>query len=423
MTRPTEPADPGPPPLPVAPAPLGRGLGTFLLVLLWFLTFGAQALFAPALRYFPAWASLVENLANLAPLAIAALVAFGLRPREALGLRPVSPRLAGIVGSLGLANLLVVGFLVTLLLLFVYPPEMVREEIRTLSSSLLVADTLLERVLLFLTIAVTAPIAEELFYRGLLQNLLVRWWGPAAGILVATTLFALAHVLPTRLPAVFEIGLVLGIVYHLTGSIVACVLVHAVNNAVVSLAYVWPEAHAFLLGPAGFLAGVPFLVVVVRLFLREVRGRERPARPQPREFRATRLFALMLPCWVAGYFLASLAGPLAGPGGRALAQARDRIEPLVETIDDRFATDAAWTRFVAIRSAVRGSIKRGDTTVDEYLAWLERLRNETTVPLEGLEPDYRATEPIEEERQVLDRIREDAKSRFGVEIPEPIPFP
>lgn len=46
----------------------------------------------------------------------------------------------------------------------------------------------MEKVLLFLAIVVGAPLAEELFFRGLLQNLLVRWWRPWVGILVTALL-------------------------------------------------------------------------------------------------------------------------------------------------------------------------------------------------------------------------------------------
>lgn len=77
-----------------------------------------------------------------------------------------------------------------------------------------------------------APIAEEFFFRGLLQTFLVgiarnRW----LAIVLAAAVFGAVHLSqPHTIVALTALGVVLGYVYERTGSLVAPILIHAAFN-------------------------------------------------------------------------------------------------------------------------------------------------------------------------------------------------
>jgi len=87
--------------------------------------------------------------------------------------------------------------------------------------------------LLIATAVVLAPVAEELFFRGILQTRLAtslhsRW----AALLIASACFGFVH--SDQYAAVVPLvamGIILGYVYEATGSLVAPILIHAVFNA------------------------------------------------------------------------------------------------------------------------------------------------------------------------------------------------
>ncbi len=90
--------------------------------------------------------------------------------------------------------------------------------------------------LVVVTACVVAPVGEEFFFRRVLQAWLEKLLPAADGIAavcIAAAAFALAHYghglafLP-----LFPLGLVLGLIARRTGSIVPCILLHALFNAV-----------------------------------------------------------------------------------------------------------------------------------------------------------------------------------------------
>lgn len=75
-----------------------------------------------------------------------------------------------------------------------------------------------------------APILEEFFFRGLIQQPLEARWGAAPAIAFSATLFAAVHLLPWVLPLHLFLGLVFGWAVYATGSIWVGVILHAANN-------------------------------------------------------------------------------------------------------------------------------------------------------------------------------------------------
>ncbi len=101
------------------------------------------------------------------------------------------------------------------------------------------ADAALGVALTVLVFAVGAPLAEELFFRGLVHRALgasaaglAGWLGVVIGALV----FAVIHLQPGAIPALFALGLALGALRRATGSIWPAIGLHALNNAAATVA-------------------------------------------------------------------------------------------------------------------------------------------------------------------------------------------
>lgn len=88
-----------------------------------------------------------------------------------------------------------------------------------------------------LTAVVAAPILEEFLFRGIIQKNLVRRMGPFVGILLGSLIFGGIHLIPQQVVYASCLGLILGTVYYLTGSLNSAIAVHFVNNGLTSLLY------------------------------------------------------------------------------------------------------------------------------------------------------------------------------------------
>ncbi|HEY1692351.1 MAG TPA: CPBP family intramembrane glutamic endopeptidase [Polyangiaceae bacterium] len=86
--------------------------------------------------------------------------------------------------------------------------------------------------LALLTIAVAPAIAEECFFRGLVQTRVGRRWGRWPAIVASAFAFGLFHVDPVQGSLAFVAGIYLGWVVERFGGIRPGIAAHAVNNAV-----------------------------------------------------------------------------------------------------------------------------------------------------------------------------------------------
>lgn len=86
-----------------------------------------------------------------------------------------------------------------------------------------------------LTTVVMAPLLEEVLFRGLLQDATVNRYGAVRGILIASAVFGVVHLIPMQVISAFVMGLVLGYVYYRTRSLLPPVLLHAANNLIAYL--------------------------------------------------------------------------------------------------------------------------------------------------------------------------------------------
>ena len=89
----------------------------------------------------------------------------------------------------------------------------------------------LSQIFIFLLIGgIVGPIAEELFFRGILYGFLRRW-GIVAAIVVSTGLFVLAHPISQGFPIPQAAGgIVFALAYEIEGSLVTPIVIHVLGN-------------------------------------------------------------------------------------------------------------------------------------------------------------------------------------------------
>ena len=83
------------------------------------------------------------------------------------------------------------------------------------------------------TLALAPGLAEEIFFRGLIQTRLVASWGRWPGIVAASAAFGLIHLDPLQGSIALAAGLFLGWTVERFGGVRPSILAHAVNNSIV----------------------------------------------------------------------------------------------------------------------------------------------------------------------------------------------
>jgi uncharacterized protein len=112
---------------------------------------------------------------------------------------------------------------------YVVPDVEVQAELRRLFAA--IPDTFVNSVLLFVTIAMVAPLLEEILFRGLLQNALSKRLPVWAAIALSALVFGAMHMDFYAMPPLVLMGAIFGVIYHLTGSLRVTILLHMINNA------------------------------------------------------------------------------------------------------------------------------------------------------------------------------------------------
>lgn len=85
-------------------------------------------------------------------------------------------------------------------------------------------------IILILSVALIAPVYEEIIFRGILLRGMAKKMNPAIAIVISSLLFALVHMnIPQGINA-FLLGLFIGLIYLRTGSIYLSIFAHFINN-------------------------------------------------------------------------------------------------------------------------------------------------------------------------------------------------
>lgn len=93
--------------------------------------------------------------------------------------------------------------------------------------------------LLFLVGGILSPVAEEIFFRGILYGYFRRW-GVAAAVILSTLIFAIAHTGGSQIPVTQLIGgLVFAIAYEKEDNLMVPITIHILGNtAIFSIGYI-----------------------------------------------------------------------------------------------------------------------------------------------------------------------------------------
>jgi membrane protease YdiL (CAAX protease family) len=82
----------------------------------------------------------------------------------------------------------------------------------------------------FSLMVIAAPILEELIFRGIILDGLLKQYSPVKSILISSLLFGLVHLNPWQFVTGFIIGIFSGWVYYETRSLTLSVIIHATAN-------------------------------------------------------------------------------------------------------------------------------------------------------------------------------------------------
>jgi membrane protease YdiL (CAAX protease family) len=180
-------------------------------------------------------ASLLMQLLNMLVLCLvvlAYLLIRGMNPAEMFGLRQLS---VGRVLLFAVVGLIVTGVAMELGMMALaawnggnLPDPSAQESVQAFENS----SSLVFRILLGLIAVVTAPLTEELLFRGFLYGVVKkgtdRWFAAA----FTAAIFAMVHGHVGSAPPLFILGLGLAIAYELTGCLLVPIFMHAMFNAV-----------------------------------------------------------------------------------------------------------------------------------------------------------------------------------------------
>jgi membrane protease YdiL (CAAX protease family) len=133
-------------------------------------------------------------------------------------------------------------------------------------------DGPLDAVVSVAAIALVPALCEELLVRGIVLPSLLTVTRPTAAVVISAVLFAVIHLDPYRTLFTLVLGLALGLLRVRTGSLAACVLAHAVLNAMTFAVAPFADDPAQglpdprpLLGLGMLAAGSAATAVVLRL--------------------------------------------------------------------------------------------------------------------------------------------------------------
>jgi membrane protease YdiL (CAAX protease family) len=211
----------------------------------------------------------LSELVLVAP-GLLALIAYRIPVRDVCGRWPLDGRTVWLMmaagatlwlGSLGLLELQYAAWA---------PPPGYLEAFRQLHEALRPKGPL-DVLVSLAAVAVVPALCEETLVRGIVLPALLRLVGPTGAIVLSAIVFAVIHLDPYRTLFTLVLGLALGLLRVRTGSLVACVVAHAVLNgltfAVAPLvddpAQGLPEPRPWL-GLGLLVAGTATTAVVVR---------------------------------------------------------------------------------------------------------------------------------------------------------------
>jgi membrane protease YdiL (CAAX protease family) len=199
-------------------------------------------------------ATLVQDAALIiAAVWFASMWANGLTPAS-FGLRrvPIGPA----------AGWTVLAFIAFWILTAIYISAVGQPDQQELTRDLRDEESLAALIGYGVLLAFVAPLAEELFFRGFVFGVLREKIGTVWGVLATGLVFGLVHVAGSPIETVgvlIILGSLLCVLYLQTGSLLPCIALHAINNAIsfsATKSLPWTAGVAIVLASAGAAVAV-----------------------------------------------------------------------------------------------------------------------------------------------------------------------
>jgi len=105
-----------------------------------------------------------------------------------------------------------------------------RESVDRFSDTPQVIVPVWDSIIYVITLCFIVPVTEEVTFRGVIFGQLRRGFGPWVSVLLSAILFGLMHGISVHIGYAIACGLIIAACYHLTDSLVAPILLHAVFN-------------------------------------------------------------------------------------------------------------------------------------------------------------------------------------------------
>ncbi len=101
-------------------------------------------------------------------------------------------------------------------------------------------------VALIIMTVILAPLLEEILFRGIImKGMINNQVRPVTAILVSALIFGAVHFNPWQFAGAFLLGLVLGLVYYKTKSLLMPILLHAFNNLLSASMMMYSDSETF----------------------------------------------------------------------------------------------------------------------------------------------------------------------------------
>ena len=138
-----------------------------------------------------------------------------------------------------------------------------------------------------LSMALLAPLIEELMFRGAIQGYLMRRFSPWTAIIVSAVVFGVIHMNPQQMAYATLLGIVFGWIYYRTRSLLPVIAGHVLNNSVAVVTMkVWGTEDMQALTADDKLVMVPLLLLLVAVLVPLVVSLNRELPPVPSPWRA-----------------------------------------------------------------------------------------------------------------------------------------
>lgn len=132
-------------------------------------------------------------------------------------------------------------------------------------------SSVLSKVILIITLAVTPAIFEELFFRKTIIDFLLPY-GKKMALLISALLFGIIHMNLSQGLFAFIIGLIFGGIYLFTNDIKLTMLIHLINNGIGALEMILPETGVVITVIALIaICIIGFILLIIEILKKETR--------------------------------------------------------------------------------------------------------------------------------------------------------